>query len=80
MVRRAPGSVSRAATPQEYCAEKADAVCPGGYEVADADGHEGRAFVAFSYPRSLPLFLPVPAYQGHMLIRCGDPYRSDRAD
>jgi hypothetical protein len=65
---------------QEYCHEKADAVCPGGYEVADAGGHEGRGFVAFSPPRLLPVFIPVPAYRGHMLIRCVDPYRSNIVD
>jgi hypothetical protein len=52
-----------------YCEEKAGDVCPGGYDVMDAAGHEGVAAVATVNPSGGSAYV-VPTYRGHMLIKC----------
>lgn len=54
---------------QGNCEEKAGEVCPGGYDVADASGHEGVAAFA-SFNQNGGSGYVVPTYRGHMLIKC----------
>lgn len=49
-----------------YCREKAGDVCPAGYDVMDAAGHEGVATVDQSGASAAE----VPTFRGHMLIKC----------
>lgn len=54
---------------QGNCEEKAGEVCPGGYDVADASGHQGvDAFASFNQNGGSGY--AVSTYRGHMLIKC----------